>query len=81
MKAITYCTSADEQKRIASALSGHFVSLGSHVIGARTVESILQLYPPKLTRALRAEFYGKVKHAIISSHSLNETKLMRVMQS
>ena len=35
------------------------MSLGAHVIGARTVESILQLYPVKLTRNLKAEFYGK----------------------
>mmetsp|Transcript_15693 Transcript_15693/g.15033 ORF Transcript_15693/g.15033 Transcript_15693/m.15033 type:complete len:336 (+) Transcript_15693:61-1068(+) len=59
LKAITYCTGALEQKKIAAAFSGHFVSLGAHVIGARTVESILQMYAPKFTRGLRAEFYGK----------------------
>ena len=60
LKAITYCNSFEEQKSIAVALTGHFVSLGTNVIGARTVESILQLFPVKLTRNLKAEFYGKV---------------------
>ena len=59
LKAITYCTGNAEQKKIASAFVDHFVSLGAHVIGARTVESILQLYPTSLTRHLKAEFYGK----------------------
>ena len=49
-----------EQKKIAAAFVGHFVSLGAHVIGARTVESILQIYAPKFTRGLKAEFYGNV---------------------
>jgi len=35
------------------------VALGTNVIGARTVESILVLYPNKVTRKLRMEFYGK----------------------
>ena len=51
-----------EQKKIAAAFIGHFVSLGAHVIGARTVESILQIYAPKFTRGLKAEFYGNVSH-------------------
>ena len=51
-----------EQKKIAAAFVGHFVSLGAHVIGARTVESILQIYAPKFTRGLKAEFYGNVSH-------------------
>jgi hypothetical protein len=54
-----------EQKKIAAAFVGHFVSLGAHVIGARTVESILQIYAPKFTRGLKAEFYGSVSHLII----------------
>ncbi len=33
---------------------------GTHVIGSRVVESILQLYPAPLSRALKAEFYGQV---------------------
>jgi pumilio family protein 6 len=59
LKAITYCTVAQDQKKITSALAGHFVALGTNVIGARTVESILKIFPSKLTRSLRAEFYGK----------------------
>jgi hypothetical protein len=58
LKAISYCTSPEDQKRIAHAFQGHFVALGTNVIGARTVESICSLYPPKLTRPLRAEFFG-----------------------
>lgn len=44
---------------IAAAVKGKFVSLGTNVIGSRTVESILQLYPQHLTRPLKAEFYGQ----------------------
>lgn len=54
-----------EQKKIAAAFVGHFVSLGAHVIGARTVESILQIYAPKFTRGLKAEFYGSVSDSNI----------------
>mgnify|MGYP005993380535 CR=1 FL=1 len=59
LKAISYCVSAEDQKRIAQALRGHFVALGTNVIGARTVESVCTMYPTKLSRALRAEFYGQ----------------------
>lgn len=59
LKAITYCTRPTDQKTIASAFRGHFVALGTNVIGSRTVESIMQLYPPALTRPLKAEFYGQ----------------------
>ena len=59
LKAISYCTTPEDQKRIAHSLQGHFVALGTNVIGARAVESICSLYPPKLTRALRAEFFGR----------------------
>ena len=64
LKAITYCTTATDQKKVVSSFTGHFVALGTNVIGARTVESILAIYPGKLTRALKAEFYGKVLSAI-----------------
>jgi pumilio family protein 6 len=60
LKAITYCTSDADQKRMVSALKGHFVSLGTNVIGARTVESIVQLFPATLSKPLKAEFYGQV---------------------
>ena len=60
LKAIAYCVALNDQKLIATALQGHFVSLGTNLIGARIVESILQLYPSKLTATLKAEFYGKV---------------------
>eukprot|EP01041_Mallomonas_annulata_P002566 gene2567-5009_t len=59
LKAISYCTESHEQKKLVTALSNRFVSLAGHSIGARTVESILTLLPPKLTKPLRAEFYGK----------------------
>lgn len=58
LKAISYCTEADERKKIASAFQGSFRTLGCNVIGARAVESLVQLYPPALTKDLRAEFYG-----------------------
>jgi hypothetical protein len=60
LKAVTYCTRAVDQRKIVAALKGHFVSLGGNVIGSRTVESVLQLYPHTLTRNLKAEFYGQV---------------------
>jgi hypothetical protein len=60
LKAISYCTAAEDQKIVTKALLGHFVSLGTNVIGARIVESVLHLYPAKLTKDLKAEFYGKV---------------------
>ena len=60
LKAVTYCRLESDQKKICSALSGHFVSLGTNLIGARAVESILHIYPNKLTKSLKAEFYGKV---------------------
>ena len=58
LKAISYCMGAPEQKKLCSSLKGHFVALGTNVIGARTCESLLVIYPAKLTRSLRAEFYG-----------------------
>eukprot|EP00605_Chrysophyceae_sp_TOSAG23-4_P000768 GSChrysophyteH1.ASY1.ANO1.857.1 assembled CDS len=58
LKAISYCTSKDDQRRIAASLKGHFVTLGTNVVGARTVESICTLYHGKLSRPLRNEFYG-----------------------
>jgi pumilio family protein 6 len=61
LKAITYCTAENDQKKIVSALKEHFVALGTNVIGARTVESILKLFHSKLTKQLKAEFYGKVR--------------------
>ena len=66
-----YCTGAAEQKKIAAAFAGHFVSLGAHVIGARTVESILQIYAPKFTRGLKAEFYGSVSGLRIVIYNLS----------
>lgn len=60
LKAISYCTAHDEQERIAKALKGHFVSLGTNVIGARIVETFLSSYPGALSRSLKAEFYGNV---------------------
>jgi hypothetical protein len=52
-----------------NALKGHFVSLGTNTIGARTVESVMQLYPPSLTRSLKVEFYGK-KYIIMASDEI-----------
>lgn len=62
LKAITYCTRPADQRKLAAALKGHFVSLGGNVIGSRTVESVLQLYPHAITRNLKAEFYGQVRN-------------------
>ena len=58
LKAISYCTGAAEQRKLCSSLKGHFVALGTNVIGARTCESLLVMYPSRLTKDLRAEFYG-----------------------
>jgi pumilio homology domain family member 6 len=63
LKAITTCTEANEQRKIIAGLKSHFVSLGTNVIGARLVESILQTYPHSMTRDLKAEFYGHVSIA------------------
>lgn len=61
LKAVTYCTRPEDQRKLAASLKGHFVSLGGNVIGSRTVESVLQLYPTNLTKGLKAEFYGQVR--------------------
>lgn len=61
LKAVSYCTKPEQQRKLINSLRGHFVALGTNVIGARTVESILQLYPHTLTRNLKAEFYGSVR--------------------
>jgi hypothetical protein len=58
---VTYCTEEAERTLINNSLRGHFVSLGTNVIGARTVETILQLWPKNLTKGLKAEFYGHVR--------------------
>ena len=55
---MAYCTELDEQKLVLASLHKHFVQLGTNVIGARTVETVLQTFPKTLTNALRAEFYG-----------------------
>lgn len=65
LKAIIYCNTPAQMKKIVSSLATHFVSLGTHVIGARTVESILQLYPTNLTKSLKAEFYGRVSCSLV----------------
>ncbi|CAM9315175.1 unnamed protein product, partial [Ectocarpus fasciculatus] len=59
LKAIIYCTTPAEQKQIISSLGGHFVAVGTNVIGARTVESLVNIYSAKASRPLRAEFYGR----------------------
>jgi len=61
---MSYCTQLTEQKKICNALTNKFVSLAIHSIGARTVETLMQLYPSKLTTPLKAEFYGKVLIAL-----------------
>ena len=60
LKAINYCTDASDRKKLLHCMAGHFVAVGTNVIGARTVESVLQLLPSKQTKALKAEFYGRV---------------------
>lgn len=59
LRAVTYCKDKAEQKKIASSMTGHFVALGTNVIGARAVELIMHTYAQKLTLDLKAEFYGK----------------------
>jgi len=70
LKAIAYCNDSNTMKKISQALKGHFVSLGSHIIGARVVESILQFYPILYTKHLKAEFYGKVRLSLSLSFPL-----------
>lgn len=65
LKAINYCTKQEQQRKIASSFKNHFVSLGTNVIGARTVETLLNLYPSALSNPLRNEFYGQVLSRII----------------
>ena len=48
-------------------MKGHFVALGTNVVGARVCESLLVMYPPALVRVLKAEFYGKF--AILAAES------------
>lgn len=59
LKAISYCTGLAHQKKISGSMKGHFVALGTNVVGARIVESLLVIYPSKVSRSLKAEFYGK----------------------
>ena len=42
LKAITYCTDPVDRKKLLACLSGHFVAVGSNVIGARTVGKLLR---------------------------------------
>jgi hypothetical protein len=60
LKMITYGNTPEFMKKICQGLKHHFVSLGIHSIGARTVETVLQLYSSSYTKHLKAEFYGKV---------------------
>jgi len=78
LKAISYCTSAEDQKRVAQALKGHFVALGTNVIGARTVESVCTMYPTKLSRALRAEFYGQKFTVLLESTPASLEQLLEL---
>lgn len=64
LKCVNYCTTESEQSKIVKSLQGHFVSLGTNVIGARLVETILSKFPAKLVRPLKAEFYGHVSSDI-----------------
>ena len=57
LKAIAYCSEDEEKSKIVSSFKGSFRSLCRNVIGARAVESLLQLYSPSLVKDLRAEFY------------------------
>ena len=59
LKAIAYCTEDDEKSKIVASFKGSFRSICRNVIGARAVESLLQLYSPSLVKDLRAEFYGQ----------------------
>jgi hypothetical protein len=65
LKAITYCNTADEQRRIVAGLSGHFVAVGTNVIGARTAEALINVFPAKTSRPLKAEFYGNVRNSMV----------------
>ncbi len=64
LKAITYCNTADEQRRIVTGLTGHFVAVGTNVIGARTAEALINVFPAKTSRPLKAEFYGNVSETL-----------------
>ncbi len=42
-----------------AAFKGHVIQLATNVIGSRTIETLFALYPVKLSRKLKSEFYGK----------------------
>jgi pumilio homology domain family member 6 len=81
LKAISYCTGADDQKRICASLKGHFVTLGTNVIGARTVESVCTLYPNKFSRPLRAEFYGHKFTVLLDAPPASLDELLQLQSS
>lgn len=79
LRAITYCKDKAEQKKIASSMSGHFVALGTNVIGARTVELIMHTYAQKVTLDLKAEFYGKKFTVLLPENPKNLRALIEGM--
>jgi hypothetical protein len=72
LKMITYGNTPEFMKKICQGLKHHFVSLGIHSIGARTVETVLQLYSSSYTKHLKAEYYGKVRFYV----DFDELKLL-----
>jgi pumilio family protein 6 len=67
LKAIATMTSVADQTQMCKAMSGHFVMLGTNVIGARTCEMMLANFPAKLSKDLKAEFYGR-KYTVLLSN-------------
>lgn len=59
LKMATYCTTSKEKEQLFGALQGSMNELAAHVIGCRVIESVLQLFPPRLVKQLKAEFYGR----------------------
>jgi len=59
LKLIKYCYKDSMKiKLIVKALKGHFSKLAVHAVGARVVELLFSMFPPKLTTQLKLEFYG-----------------------
>lgn len=56
LKAITYCTDPVDRKKLLSCLNGHFVAVGSNVVGARTVGN--PPFPPNSAQKFTLTLYS-----------------------
>ncbi|CAM9394427.1 unnamed protein product, partial [Phaeothamnion confervicola] len=59
VKLLTYVKQPADRRRVLKDLRGHVVKLAAHSIGARIIETALQLLPSSAAAGVRAELYGK----------------------